>query len=120
MKAIIYDHAGDPGVLELRDRDIREPGAGEVRSIVSSSGWKVESPVVGDAAITLRSYGFTSQVVDARGRPTGLTEATNCSITLSPEYFELARSVVPVIEAPPLGPDYEYCHFATRSYSTSG
>ena len=38
MKAIIYDHAGDPGVLELRDRDIREPGAGEVRVRVAVSG----------------------------------------------------------------------------------
>lgn len=38
MKAIIYDHAGDPGVLELRDRDIREPGTGEVRVRVAVSG----------------------------------------------------------------------------------
>jgi NADPH2:quinone reductase len=38
VKAIIYDHAGDPGVLELRDRDIREPGSGEVRVRVEVSG----------------------------------------------------------------------------------
>ena len=38
MKAIVYDHAGDSGVLELRDRDIRDPRSGEVRVRVAVSG----------------------------------------------------------------------------------
>jgi NADPH2:quinone reductase len=38
MKAIVYDHAGDSGVLELADRDIREPENGEVRVRVAVSG----------------------------------------------------------------------------------
>ena len=38
MKAIIYNRAGNSGVLELSDRDIRDPGNGEVRVRVSVSG----------------------------------------------------------------------------------
>jgi NADPH2:quinone reductase len=38
VKAIIYTNPGDSSVLELRDRDVREPGAGEVRVRVAVSG----------------------------------------------------------------------------------
>jgi len=38
VKAIIYNRAGNSGVLELSDRDIRDPGNGEVRVRVSVSG----------------------------------------------------------------------------------
>ena len=38
MKAISYSHPGDSGVLELVDRDIREPQSGEVRVSVVVSG----------------------------------------------------------------------------------
>jgi NADPH2:quinone reductase len=38
VKAIIYTNPGDSRVLELRDRDVREPGAGEVRVRVAVSG----------------------------------------------------------------------------------
>jgi len=45
MKAISYSRTGDSGVLELVDRDIREPGSGEVRvrvvvSAVNPTDWK--------------------------------------------------------------------------------
>jgi NADPH:quinone reductase len=38
MKAIIYDQPGDAAVLRLLDREISEPGAGEVRIKVVVSG----------------------------------------------------------------------------------
>jgi NADPH2:quinone reductase len=38
MKAISYSTTGDSSVLELVDRDIREPGQGEVRVRVAVSG----------------------------------------------------------------------------------
>jgi NADPH2:quinone reductase len=38
VKAIIYTNPGESSVLELRDRDVREPGAGEVRVRVAVSG----------------------------------------------------------------------------------
>ncbi|MEV4675859.1 MULTISPECIES: alcohol dehydrogenase catalytic domain-containing protein [Actinomadura] len=38
MKAIIYRANGGPGVLQLVDRDVPEPGPGEVRVRVAVSG----------------------------------------------------------------------------------
>jgi NADPH:quinone reductase len=38
MKAIVYTHTGDPSVLHLVDRDLPEPGPGEVRVRVVVSG----------------------------------------------------------------------------------
>jgi len=38
VKAIIYKRTGESGVLELADRDIRDPDAGEVRVRVAVSG----------------------------------------------------------------------------------
>ncbi|GAB3947796.1 NADPH:quinone reductase [Micromonospora vulcania] len=38
MKAIVYEHTGDPSVLELVDRPVPEPGAGEVLVRVAVSG----------------------------------------------------------------------------------
>lgn len=38
MKAIMYNNPGDSSVLELRDRDLRDPGPGEVRVRVEVSG----------------------------------------------------------------------------------
>lgn len=38
MKSIIYSQTGDPGVLHLVDRDLVEPGPGEVRVRVAVSG----------------------------------------------------------------------------------
>ena len=38
MKAIIYNRTGDSGVLELGERDIRDPRAGEIRVRVEVSG----------------------------------------------------------------------------------
>ncbi len=48
MKAIVYRDHGDPGVLQLVDRDQLEPGPGEVRVRVAVSGvnptdWKTRS-----------------------------------------------------------------------------
>ncbi|MFG1604091.1 NADPH:quinone reductase [Actinoplanes sp. NPDC049265] len=48
MKAIIYSEVGDAGVLQLVERDVPEPGAGEVRVKVAVSGvnptdWKTRS-----------------------------------------------------------------------------
>ncbi|MCB5275371.1 alcohol dehydrogenase [Arthrobacter sp. SO5] len=45
MKAIVYRATGDPSVLELVDREIRDPGRGEVRvrivvSAVNPTDWK--------------------------------------------------------------------------------
>jgi NADPH2:quinone reductase len=52
MKAIIYDRPGEASVLRLVDREIPEPGAGEVRIKVIVSGvnptdWKTRSGVLG-------------------------------------------------------------------------
>jgi NADPH:quinone reductase len=38
MKAIVYSHTGDPSVLNLVDREVPEPGPGEVRIRVVYSG----------------------------------------------------------------------------------
>jgi NADPH2:quinone reductase len=38
MKAIVYSQAGDPSVLQLVDRPVTEPGAGEVRVRIVVSG----------------------------------------------------------------------------------
>lgn len=45
MKAIVYRSTGDPSVLELVDRELRDPGRGEVRvrimvSAVNPTDWK--------------------------------------------------------------------------------
>ncbi|GAP56837.1 alcohol dehydrogenase, partial [Arthrobacter sp. Hiyo6] len=45
MKAIVYRATGDPSVLELVEREIRDPGRGEVRvrimvSAVNPTDWK--------------------------------------------------------------------------------
>ncbi|MGI8678731.1 MAG: NADPH:quinone reductase [Jatrophihabitans sp.] len=38
MRAIIYERTGDPDVLQLTDRAVREPGPGEVRVRIRRSG----------------------------------------------------------------------------------
>ena len=38
MRAITYDRTGDPDVLQLVDRELREPGPGEVRVKIHRSG----------------------------------------------------------------------------------
>src|SRR4029450_6408607 len=38
MKSVVYSHTGDPSVLRLVDRDVTEPGPGEVRVRVVVSG----------------------------------------------------------------------------------
>jgi NADPH2:quinone reductase len=38
MKSVVYSHIGDPSVLSLVDRDVTEPGPGEVRVRVVISG----------------------------------------------------------------------------------
>lgn len=38
MRSIVYTHTGDPSVLELVDREVPEPGPGEVRIRVVRSG----------------------------------------------------------------------------------
>ena len=38
MKSVVYSRTGDPSVLRLVDRDVTEPGAGEVRVRVIVSG----------------------------------------------------------------------------------
>jgi NADPH2:quinone reductase len=48
MRAIVYTRSGDSGVLELVERDVPEPGPGEVLVKVAASGvnptdWKVRS-----------------------------------------------------------------------------
>ena len=44
MKSVVYSHTGDPSVLRLVDRDVSEPGPGEVRvSVVVSGGGSPEA-----------------------------------------------------------------------------
>ena len=48
MKAIVYREIGDSSVLELIERDVPEPGPGEVRVRMHASGvnptdWKARS-----------------------------------------------------------------------------
>ena len=96
-----------------RDSIISRPGSAEMRLIVSSTGsGNVEIPE-GDAVITLSSYGFSAQVVDALGRATGINEA-DCQMNFSPAYLELARTIVPFEE--PLVPQPGYCSWGSRSY----
>ena len=38
MKSVVYSHTGDPSVLQLVDRDLTEPGPGEVRVRIVVSG----------------------------------------------------------------------------------
>ena len=38
MKSVIYSRTGDPSVLRLVDRDMAEPGPGEVRVRILVSG----------------------------------------------------------------------------------
>ena len=38
MKSVVYSHTGDPSVLQLVDRDLTEPGPGEVRVHIVVSG----------------------------------------------------------------------------------
>ena len=55
MKSVVYSHTGDPSVLRLVDRDVSEPGPGEVRVRVVVSGvnptdWKSRLGSGGGAA----------------------------------------------------------------------
>jgi NADPH2:quinone reductase len=55
MKSIVYRKTGDPSVLELVDKEVREPGPGEVRVRVVVSGvnptdWKSRSGATGQPA----------------------------------------------------------------------
>lgn len=70
MKAIMYTNPGDSSVLELRDRDLRDPGPGEVRVKVAVSGvnptdWKsrANAPVTGSKVPNQDGAG----VIDAVG-----------------------------------------------------
>lgn len=38
MKSVVYSRTGDPSVLQLVDRDLTEPGPGEVRVRIVVSG----------------------------------------------------------------------------------
>jgi NADPH2:quinone reductase len=38
MRAIVYRRTGDPDVLELIDKPVRDPGPGEVRVRIRRSG----------------------------------------------------------------------------------
>ena len=38
MQAVVYTRNGDPDVLELTEREVPEPGPGEVRVRVAASG----------------------------------------------------------------------------------
>lgn len=56
MRAITYTRPGDPSVLEVVERPIPEPGAGEVRirvlvSSVNPTDWKSRSGTVGGAPV---------------------------------------------------------------------
>jgi NADPH:quinone reductase len=49
MRSVVYSRTGDPSVLRLVDRDVIEPGPGEVRVRVVVSGvnptdWKSHAP----------------------------------------------------------------------------
>lgn len=70
MKAIVYENPGDSSVLQLHDRDVRDPGPGEVRVRVAVSGvnptdWKsrASAPVTGSKVPNQDGAG----VVDAVG-----------------------------------------------------
>jgi NADPH2:quinone reductase len=75
MKSIVYSRTGDPSVLQLVDRDVSEPGAGEVRVRVIVSGvnptdWKSrqgsgsgEAPAFGEVTPNQDGAG----IVDAVG-----------------------------------------------------
>lgn len=74
MKAITYSRTGDTSVLDLVDREIQEPGPGEVRVKVIVSGvnptdWKNRSGATGDLAfdeVVPNQDG--AGIIDAAGR----------------------------------------------------
>ncbi len=56
MKSVVYSHTGDPSVLRLVDREVTEPGPGEVRVRVVLSGvnptdWKSRLGASGGTAL---------------------------------------------------------------------
>lgn len=82
------------GATCYADSRITRPGEGEVRIITSSDGWNLDNPVVGDASITLGSYGFDAVTRDALGLPTGLTAVVDCTTTPSPAFDALALDLL--------------------------
>jgi hypothetical protein len=72
------------------DSVIVRPGTGEARMFTSSRDWHLANPVVGDASITLASYGFEAQTHDALGQKTGLGAVADCVTTASAEFDALA------------------------------
>jgi NADPH:quinone reductase len=72
MQAIVYTRNGDPDVLELVERDVPEPGPGEVRVRIARSGinptdWKARrSRPIGEAGFQIPDQDG-SGVVDAVG-----------------------------------------------------
>jgi NADPH2:quinone reductase len=75
VKAIMYNNPGDSSVLELRDRDVRDPDAGEVRVRVVVSGvnptdWKSRASAPVETTKVPNQDG--AGVVDAVGA--GVTE----------------------------------------------
>src|SRR5437868_13775253 len=92
MRAIVYSKTGGPDVLQLVERPVREPGAGEVRVRVQVSGvnptdWKArrgahegeelplpEAVPNQDGAGTIAAAG-TDVAADRVGQPVWLSEA---------------------------------------------
>ncbi|HEV7655863.1 MAG TPA: NADPH:quinone reductase [Mycobacteriales bacterium] len=72
MQAIVYTSNGDPDVLQLTDRDVPEPGPGELRVRVGVSGinptdWKARrSRPIGDAGFQIPNQDGAG-IVDAVG-----------------------------------------------------
>jgi hypothetical protein len=88
---------------------IVEPGLGSTRMFVSGNDWKVPKPLPADGAVTLATYGFDAQAVDALGRPTGTSVVEGCTITTSPELDALVVATAPDVQWGSNVPLPEYC-----------
>jgi len=100
--------AHSPGAPCIAPSRIVEPGLGSVR-LVASADWNVPKPLPADGAITLATYGFSAQVVDALGQPTGTPTVQGCTITTSAELDALVAATAPGVQWGSNVPLPDYC-----------
>ena len=100
--------AHSPGAPCVAPSRIVEPGLGSARLVVTSD-WNVPKPLPADGAITLATYGFSAQVVDALGQPTGTPSVQGCTITTSAELDALVAATAPGVQWGSNVPLPDYC-----------
>jgi hypothetical protein len=103
------EEAHSPSATCVPTSLIVEPGIGSTRMFVSGADWKVPRPLPADGAVTLATYGFAAQTVDALGRPTGTSTVEGCTITTSPELEALVAATAPGVQWGSNTPLPEYC-----------